>query len=81
MVLYNHGKREKSCSDIRKVVCYMKKVYAVIRYEDIPYYGEIPHVCKIFTNWDSAYKYMTTISKSAANYYDSYDIEEYDVEE
>lgn len=23
MVLYNHGKREKSCSDIRKVVCYM----------------------------------------------------------
>ena len=45
MVLYNHGKRKKSCSDIRKVVCYMmyttKEIIAMVN-------ELLDEICQIF---------------------------------
>ena len=45
MVLYNHGKRKKNCSDIRKVVCYMmyttKEIIAMVN-------GLLDEICQIF---------------------------------
>ena len=45
MILYDHGKREKSCPNIRKVVCYMmytnKEMIAMVT-------GLLDEICQIF---------------------------------
>ena len=45
MVLYNHGKRKKNCSDIRKVACYMmyttKEIIAMVN-------ELLDEICQIF---------------------------------
>ena len=45
MVLYNHGKRKESCSDIRKVVFYMMYTNAEMINE---VNGLMNEICQIF---------------------------------